>query len=78
VSKPLPPRSEQPQPSADESQPSADESEPAADESAASAPLNRAARRAKAAKTEPSHVGPRSDFGRPVRKARAHTKRRRG
>jgi hypothetical protein len=39
-------------------------------------PLNRAARRAKAKQTDPSHVGPRGGLNRQVRGARSHTKRR--
>jgi hypothetical protein len=42
----------------------------------AQAPLNRAARRAKAAQKEPAHVGPRDDHARQARGGRAHTKRR--
>ena len=62
------------------------EQRPAAEpESAADAPeaqpLNRAERRAaaaKAAKGEPTHVGPRGDLSRQVRGARPHSKRPRG
>jgi hypothetical protein len=54
---------------------------PEADEGAepeedAEAPLNRAARRAKAKKSAPSHVGPQPEWGLPgVRSARPRTKR---
>jgi hypothetical protein len=72
VSQPVSPRSEQPEPAAGA------EPEPAADPSADDAPLNRAARRAKAAKAEPTHVGPRDDVARQGRGARPHTKRRSG
>jgi hypothetical protein len=39
------------------------------------APLNRAARRAKAKKAEPTHVGPRADQAARVRGGRPHSKR---
>jgi hypothetical protein len=55
------------------------EPEPAAletEDEGAEAPLNRAARRAKAKKAAPSHVGPQPDWGLPgVRSARPRTKR---
>lgn len=41
------------------------------------APLNRAARRAKAGHAEPTHVGPRADLARRVRGGRPRAKRRR-
>ena len=58
-------------------QPDAVDPEPGA-EAAEPAPLNRAERRAKAKKAEPSHVGPRGDTAHGSRGARPHTKRRRG
>jgi hypothetical protein len=71
VSQPVPPRPEQPEPAA------AAEPEPAADPDEESAPLNRAERRAKAKKGEPTHVGPRDDLARKARGGGPHTKRRR-
>jgi hypothetical protein len=44
----------------------------------AEVPLNRAERRAKAGKTDPSHVGPRSGPAHGGRGARSHTKRQSG
>jgi hypothetical protein len=71
VSHPIPPDSEQPEPAA------ATEPESAGDPSEEEpAPLNRAARRAKAKKGEPTHVGPRGDLARQARGGRPHTKRR--
>jgi hypothetical protein len=70
VSHPVPPGSEQPEPV------EAADSEPATDPDAEPAPLNRAERRAKAKKGEPTHVGPRGDLARKVRGGRPHTKRR--
>ena len=71
MSHPVQPGSEQPEP------PAAAEPEPATDPDAESDSPNRAARRAKAQKGEPTHVGPRGDLARQVRGARPHTKRRR-
>jgi hypothetical protein len=71
-SQPVSPRSEQP-----ENITGADP-EPTPEPTADPVPLNRAARRAKAAKAEPSHVGPRDALERQARGARPHTKRRRG
>jgi hypothetical protein len=71
VSHPVPPTSEQPEPAA------ATEPEPAVDPADEPAPLNRAARRAKAKKGEPTHVGPRADLARQARGGRPHPKRRR-
>lgn len=68
MSQPAHPRSEQPGPDG------AAEAQPLPE----SVPLNRAARRAKSATAEPSHVGPRGDLLRQVRGARPHAKRRRG
>jgi hypothetical protein len=65
---------EQPEP-VDEPAPEATEAaeaEPAAE----SGPLNRAARRAKAKQTDPSHVGPRPGYAPVGRGGRSHTKRR--
>jgi hypothetical protein len=42
------------------------------------APLNRAERRAKAGKSDPSHVGPRSGPSHGGRGARSHSKRQSG
>jgi hypothetical protein len=72
VSHPVPPDSEQPGPDA-VTEP---ESESAGDPGEEPAPLNRAARRAKAKKGEPTHVGPRGDLARQARGGRPHTKRR--
>jgi hypothetical protein len=69
VSHPVPSGPEQPEPAA--------EAEHETDPEAESAPLNRAARRAKAEKGEPTHVGPRDDLARQARGGRPHTKRRR-
>jgi hypothetical protein len=71
VSQSVPPSSEQPEPAA------AAEPEPVTEPDEESAPLNRAARRARDNKGEPSHVGPRGDLARQVRGGRPHTKRRR-
>jgi hypothetical protein len=71
VSQPVPPRPEQPEPAA------AAEPDPATEADEESAPLNRAARRAKARKADPTHVGPRADLARQVRGGPPHTKRRR-
>jgi hypothetical protein len=68
VSQPTAPGSEQPD--AAEPQPGAESAEPA--------PLNRAERRAKAKKAEPTHVGPRGATAQGGRGARPHTKRTRG
>lgn len=62
------------QPAAD--QPEQPEPAPAAEPEPDEAPLNRAARRAKAKKTDPTHVGPRAELARQVRGARPHSKRR--
>ena len=70
MSQPVPPGPEQPKPAA------ADEPEPTTEPDEESAPLNRAARRAKARKGEPTHVGPRGDLERQSRGGRPHTKRR--
>ena len=72
MSQSVPPRSEQPEPAAGA------EPEPTTDAAAEEAPLNRAARRAKAGKAEPGHVGPRDDVARQSRGARPHSKRPRG
>jgi hypothetical protein len=72
VSQPVSPRSEQSE------QTDGAEPDPTPEPTAEPGPLNRAARRAKAAKAEPSHVGPRGDLARQVRGARPHTKSRRG
>jgi hypothetical protein len=53
------------------------EAEHETDPTAEPAPLNRAARRAKPEKGEPTHVGPRDDLARQARGGRPHTKRRR-
>ncbi len=66
----VPPSSEQPEPAA------ATEQEPAVDPADDPAPLNRAARRAKAKNGDPTHVGPRGDLTRQTRGARPHSKRR--
>jgi hypothetical protein len=71
VSQPVPPGPEQPEPTA------AAEPETGTEPDEESAPLNRAARRAKAKKGEPTHVGPRGDLARQARGGRPHTKRRR-
>ena len=71
MSHPVPTGPEQPEPASDA------EPEPAAEPDEESAPLNRAARRAKARKGEPTHVGPRDDLARQARGGRPHTKRRR-
>jgi hypothetical protein len=71
VSRPVPPDPEQPEPAA------ATDPEPAVDPAEEPAPLNRAARRAKAKKGEPTHVGPRGDLARQARGGHPHTKRRR-
>jgi hypothetical protein len=55
--------------------------DPAADleaDTPAEVPLNRAERRAKAGKIDPSHVGPRSGPAYGGRGARSHTKRQSG
>lgn len=65
MTSPVPPGAEEPDPVEQESP----DEEPA--------PLNRAERRAKAKKTDPTHVGPREDLARRVRGGRPHTKRRR-
>ncbi|HYH29636.1 MAG TPA: hypothetical protein VD903_04550 [Pseudonocardia sp.] len=69
MSQPVPPTADEPVVAA-EPEPGTEPAEPA--------PLNRAARRAKADKAEPTHVGPRADIARQARGARPHTKRRRG
>jgi hypothetical protein len=71
VSHPDPPDPEQPAPA------EATEPESVVDPAEEPAPLNRAARRAKAKKGEPTHVGPRGDLARQARGGRPHTKRRR-
>lgn len=60
-------------------QPSHEEPEPVEPDSPDEepAPLNRAARRAKARKADPTHVGPRADLARQTRGGPAHPKRRR-
>ena len=66
-----------PSPSPEQHEAAAEEAEPAAE--VEEVPLNRAARRAKAKKTVPAHVGPRAgrtDQG--GRGARSHTKRQIG
>jgi hypothetical protein len=68
VSQPVPPNPEQPE--------SVAEPEPATDPDEEAAPLNRAERRAKAKKGDPTHVGPRGDLARQTRGGRPHTKRR--
>jgi hypothetical protein len=50
-------------------------SEPAPEPDEEEAPLNRAERRAKAKKGDPTHVGPRGDLARQIRGGRPHTKR---
>jgi hypothetical protein len=67
VSQPVPPDAEQPKPAA--------EPDPATEPDEESAPLNRAERRAKAKKGDPTHVGPREDLARQLRGGRPHTKR---
>lgn len=71
MSQPAPSGPEQPEPA------SAAEPDPATEPDEEPAPLNRAARRAKAKKGDPTHVGPRDDLARQVRGGRPHTKRRR-
>jgi hypothetical protein len=71
VPRPVPSGPEQPESSA------AAEAEHETDPAAEPAPLNRAARRAKPEKGEPTHVGPRDDLARQARGGRPHTKRRR-
>jgi hypothetical protein len=76
MSQPLSSRPEQPEP-VDEPVPEASEAaegEPTAE----SEPLNRAARRAKAKQSDPSHVGPRPGYAPTGRGGRSHTKRRIG
>jgi hypothetical protein len=72
VSQSVPSGSEQPEPA------EGAQAEPTADVDAEGVPLNRAARRAKAAKATPNHVGPRGDLERQSRGARPHTKRQHG
>jgi hypothetical protein len=77
MSQPKPSGPEQPEPSgAEQPEPGAEcelaDAEPVSEPE----PLNRAARRAKAKQTDPSHVGPRGGLTRQVRGARSHTKRR--
>lgn len=60
----VPPESQQPEPV----EPETSEEE--------TTPLNRAERRAKAKKGDPTHVGPRDDLARQTRGGRPHTKRR--
>jgi hypothetical protein len=67
VSQPDPPVPEQPKPAA--------EPDPATEPDEEPAPLNRAERRAKAKKGEPTHVGPRGDLVRQIRGGRPHSKR---
>ena len=71
MSQPVPSGPEQPEP------PVAAEPDPATAPDEEPAPLNRAARRAKAKKAEPTHVGPRGDLDRQTRGGRPHSKRRR-
>jgi hypothetical protein len=70
VTQPVPPSPEQPKPEA------VAEPEPATEPDEEAAPLNRAERRAKAKKGDPTHVGPRGDLARQIRGGRPHTKRR--
>jgi hypothetical protein len=71
VSKPVQPRrSAEPSPAAESTAADENPDESAAEEN--EVPLNRAARRAKAGKAEPSHVGPRDEQGGKVRGARPH------
>ncbi|TWF77317.1 hypothetical protein FHX44_113225 [Pseudonocardia hierapolitana] len=70
MSQSVPSGPEQPEPA------TAAEPEPAAEPDEEPGPLNRAARRAKAEKGEPTHVGPRGDLARRTRGGRPHTKRR--
>ena len=67
MSQPVPPDAEQPKPAA--------EADPATEPDEEPAPLNRAERRAKAKKGDPTHVGPREDLARQLRGGRPHTKR---
>jgi hypothetical protein len=67
VSQPTSPDPEQPKPAA--------EPDPATEPDEEPAPLNRAERRAKAKKGDPTHVGPREDLARRLRGGRPHTKR---
>ena len=71
MSQPAPTGPEQPEPV------SAAEPDPATEPDEEPAPLNRAARRAKAKKGDPTHVGPRGDLARQTRGGRPHTKRHR-
>jgi hypothetical protein len=71
VSQPVPSDPEQPEPAATAGPDPV--TEPADEEAA---PLNRAERRAKAKKGEPTHVGPRGDLARQSRGGRPNTKRR--
>jgi hypothetical protein len=71
VSQPVTPDPEQPDQAATAT------SEPAPEPDEEEAPLNRAERRAKAGKGDPTHVGPRGDLARQIRGGRPHTKRRR-
>lgn len=66
MSQPVPPAPEQP---------IAAEPDPATEPDEEPAPLNRAERRAKAKKGEPTHVGPRADLVRQIRGGRPHSKR---
>jgi hypothetical protein len=73
-------QAQSPQPSSEQPSAAAVEPEPAevADPDGApeaEVPLNRAARRAKAKQTDPSHVGPRAGRTGKGRSARSHTKR---
>lgn len=70
MSNPVSSGPEQPEPAA------AAEPETTADPAEEPAPVNRAERRAKAKKGEPTHVGPRDDVARRSRGGRPHTKRR--
>ncbi len=63
-------------PDPDQPKPAAAEPDPAIEPDEEEAPLNRAARRAKAKKGDPTHVGPRDDLARQARGGRPHTKRR--
>ena len=69
MSQPVPPDAEQPEPATESDQATEPVEEPA--------PLNRAERRAKAKKGDPTHVGPRADLARQLRGGRPHTKRAR-
>ena len=78
MSQSVPSGSEQPEPAEGaEPEPTATATADA-DADADATPLNRAARRAKAAKATPNHVGPRGDLDRQSRGARPHTKRQIG